>query len=484
MIAKAAEKKHTILIIDDEIEICNILGDFISFMGHNSLIETSGETAYRNLKSYTYDLLIVDLNLGVISGTDILKKSKKIHPFSEVIIITGYGTEEAVQLSMKYGASSFIQKPITFAEVRVRINESLAKYDFSVKNHHLLTEIGRTNSSLKQHMKKILLMYNMGIYLSTTIDFENVIDSVLKGISQFIPAEYYHFFLTKDPGSNIYLYSEKPISSPIMNRVRKETLSFWQDLMKKTPERRDVKVIPTLSAKHARKIPRKVDGTFYSTFVPIIIKNHIRGLLGISATQKKGLREDTENTLHLIAHQVANIVANAALLEDTKMLALTDGLTGLLNHRAFHDRLKNEFDRFLRYGTFLSLILLDLDNLKEINDSYGHPQGDVVLRGIGNILKETSRESDILARYGGDEFVVILPQTNAKNALTLAERIRSKVARTEFKVGKKKINASLTIGVATVPDVGIKYPHDLVEYADKALYMAKRAGKNRVIMAK
>ena len=131
---------------------------------------------------------------------------------------------------------------------------------------------------------------------------------------------------------------------------------------------------------------------------------------------------------------MSHVLANATLHRDTKLLALTDGLTGLLNHRAFHDRLNQEYERFRRYGSHLSLIVADFDDLKKFNDTYGHPVGDEVLRMVGGILRETSRETDVLARYGGDEFVILLPQTNTSNARLMGERIRKKIEDFKFEI--------------------------------------------------
>ncbi len=128
----------------------------------------------------------------------------------------------------------------------------------------------------------------------------------------------------------------------------------------------------------------------------------------------------------------------------------------------------------------ISIIIADFDDLKGINDTYGHPVGDKVLRKIGDILREASRESDVLARYGGDEFVILLPQTSVKNAINMAERIRLKVKESDFDIQGHRVKSSMTMGIASVPHPEINSPDDLFNSADRALYEAKRSGKNRV----
>ena len=156
-------------------------------------------------------------------------------------------------------------------------------------------------------------------------------------------------------------------------------------------------------------------------------------------------------------------------------LARTDPLTGLLNRRAFQDRMQEEFARALRQGLPLSLLVLDLDGLKELNDREGHRQGDDALRGLARALRIGSRITDVAGRWGGDEFVVLAPATGRSEALQLADRIRAVVRE-----GPTKLTAS--IGLATLdPADPLSGPEALVSEADLALYAAKRLGRDRVV---
>jgi len=156
-------------------------------------------------------------------------------------------------------------------------------------------------------------------------------------------------------------------------------------------------------------------------------------------------------------------------------LATTDGLTGLFNHRTFHEQLDNEWSRAARYGTPLSLILLDVDRFKQFNDTFGHPAGDEVLRIVAKILKSSARQSDLIARYGGEEFVVIAPETDIARAAELAERLRAALEASEWQL--RSVTGSF--GVATV-DASTSSPAALISHADTALYQSKNDGRNRV----
>lgn len=161
-------------------------------------------------------------------------------------------------------------------------------------------------------------------------------------------------------------------------------------------------------------------------------------------------------------------------------LAITDGLTGAYNHRYFYKRLNEEFDRAKRYGTPLSVIMIDIDFFKKINDVYGHLVGDSVLIDLSKLLKQNIRKHDIFARYGGEEFAIILPHTNFEGANKEAERLRRAVENHKFNHINTEGEITISLGFATYPDINVDKPEDLVKLADSALYEAKNSGRNNV----
>jgi diguanylate cyclase (GGDEF)-like protein len=162
-------------------------------------------------------------------------------------------------------------------------------------------------------------------------------------------------------------------------------------------------------------------------------------------------------------------------------LSITDGLTGLYNHRYFLRELETEFGKALRYGRSLALLLLDIDHFKDVNDRYGHPCGDLVLKNVAALLKGCLRNSDIAARCGGDELAIILPETNKSKAAEVAEKLRRHLGKSSFAWNNELFSITCSIGVAAVPDMGIDTWHALLESADKSLYLAKRKGRNTVV---
>jgi diguanylate cyclase (GGDEF)-like protein len=172
----------------------------------------------------------------------------------------------------------------------------------------------------------------------------------------------------------------------------------------------------------------------------------------------------------------------ALLYERARQMAITDRLTGLYNFGYFLERLKEERLRAERYHRLMSLVILDIDHFKKYNDSNGHPAGNEVLKKIATILKQEAREVDIVARYGGEEMVIILPETSRKRAAELAERIRQRIAETLFDHMQSQPLGRMTLsaGVATFP-VDATQEDDLIKKADSCLYQAKALGRNRVV---
>jgi diguanylate cyclase (GGDEF)-like protein len=187
---------------------------------------------------------------------------------------------------------------------------------------------------------------------------------------------------------------------------------------------------------------------------------------------------------HYLAEQAAVSIENVGLHETVERQAVTDELTGLFNRRRFQEAMATEVERSKRFGQPVGLVLLDLDDFKAVNDTYGHQQGDLVLREVARVLRETSREIDEPARYGGEELAVVLPGTDLEGAYNLAERVRAGIEQLALPLldGDGALRVTASFGVATLPGSADDM-RELVAAADEALYRAKRAGKNRTVRA-
>lgn len=174
-------------------------------------------------------------------------------------------------------------------------------------------------------------------------------------------------------------------------------------------------------------------------------------------------------------------ITDRKLLEERlKFQVVHDELTGLYNRRVLEKRLNDEIERAIRYNHSLSIFMLDIDHFKQINDTHGHPVGDIVLQALASILEKTTRKTDYLARFGGEEFVVILPETPLDTALSLAERLREEIATQPISIDDhNQLKLTASIGIASFPE-HTQSPQELLGMADKAMYKAKRDGRNRI----
>ncbi|PIE68791.1 MAG: GGDEF domain-containing protein [Deltaproteobacteria bacterium] len=214
--------------------------------------------------------------------------------------------------------------------------------------------------------------------------------------------------------------------------------------------------------------------------LPLIWNETTMGLLCIVSNEAETLGRDRVQILRAVANHLALALRNALMYRTMKNQADHDGLTRIFNRQHFERRIAKELKRHQRYQNELSLLMLDLDHFKRINDTYGHLAGDLVLREVADMLRATLRESDIPARYGGEEFVVILPHTQEEDAWILAERIRQKIAAHTFKFHDHYFQVTTSMGISSVKPSLLKSAEYLVSLADQALYLAKTSGRNMV----
>jgi len=192
--------------------------------------------------------------------------------------------------------------------------------------------------------------------------------------------------------------------------------------------------------------------------------------------------ENNKRTLELMTGDFSTLLDLLLLYEENRLLSITDGLTKVYNHRHFHEVLENEWLRSQRYKVPLSLLMIDVDHFKSINDLYGHQLGDIVLAGIARVLVVNTRELDTVARYGGEEFAVILPQTDIEKARIVGEKLRKKVEEQHFHEQLKPKVITISVGISAASSE-MRTMKDLITTADSALYKAKKQGRNRVVVS-
>ena len=268
--------------------------------------------------------------------------------------------------------------------------------------------------------------------------------------------------------NNIVSLNQNP-PSPMVAAVRSKELMVVDD-----SEHQKKPLI-----RHTQRTFSKNYKTSCCIIAPLICHGRVVGVLNLSdKDNQKPFSEEDIAIVELFRQLIGASIGNINLFEKSQRQAKTDGLTGMLNHRTFYETLEAELRRAQRYGGKLSIIMADIDNLKPINDNYGHRAGDMAIKQISRWLSACIRQIDIAARYGGDEFSVILPNTSLTDAAIVAERMVNMVKETAMMWEQTKVPLSISVGVAQFD--GENCAGDVAKITDQALYAAKQAGKGRV----
>jgi diguanylate cyclase (GGDEF)-like protein len=221
--------------------------------------------------------------------------------------------------------------------------------------------------------------------------------------------------------------------------------------------------------------------------LPLLVHDRPLGTLVLGSRRRAAFGDAARSTLEVLASHMAVSLSNARMMRRLEELATMDGLTGLLNKRAMLEVAEQKITASRRFARQLSVMVVDIDHFKKVNDTYGHDVGDVIIKGLGEILRRAKRTTDAVARFGGEEFVIICEETDARGGMLLAERVREELGRTVFhpqpaKEGATReplsVQVTCSIGCATFPDAGSSWD-ELFKAADDALYLSKRSGRNR-----
>jgi len=317
---------------------------------------------------------------------------------------------------------------------------------------------------------KVLKQESSG--LTSSLDSEVIVRRLCDGARKIAPSEVF-FFLSEDDKFRLL----HPAALTVKQR---QLCTLRGTMVNMAVENRQTIYLSDVANYRVPVMPFKTADARALMAVPMFYEGNLLGLFVMMSEKRDFLDTFQIDMLKVMCNHAATSIANARLHAAIEKMATTDGLTALCNHRRFQEKLSEELRRLNRFSEPLSLLMTDIDHFKKVNDSYGHPVGDLVLKGVAGIIREEIRDIDVAARYGGEEFAVILPGTDSEGALKTAERLRKTLEDKEFSADGAVLKVTISIGLATSPQDGAG-KEELIEKADQALYHAKRNGRNRCV---
>jgi len=341
----------------------------------------------------------------------------------------------------------------------------------------------RTRIEAQQHKvnRELTLINELSREISARLEPEQVYNAIHRAASQLMPADVFVIAMLNEHDQKIDLVyiSELGTRIPSVQIGITEGLSGYvissgQALITGNFDQTHTENVKSISVGDSDTETQSV------LAVPMKRGDKTIGMLSAQCFETNAFDEHDQQLLEMLTSHAQLALENANLFAEVQRLAITDGLTGLHNRFYFDQQLSLEFDRARRYERSLGMVLIDPDNFKQVNDQFGHPAGDVVLMMFAELIKNGARKSDIVARYGGDEFVILLPETDLPGTISLAEKIRDAVYTHTFRFQDHNIRFTTSIGVAATSGQDISDPDILTKQADKALYQAKRRGRNQV----
>jgi two-component system cell cycle response regulator len=469
-----------ILVADDDQSLTRTLSWILKENGYDVLVAPGGEGLMAQLEEAKPSLLLLDIMMPKVDGLQLLERLKGDPRFRDlpVLMISSMPPEEATVKALGLGAADFIAKPfrvrelLARVEAHLRVGRELSRARDEARARAAMVDIlQEVTDSLKpdeiyhilvRRVARVLNISKCSMVLAASGDAVGVVvaayeNPMLRNLSIDL-ARYPEIRQALEAGRLVLV--EDVRSDPLYADER----ARWQ---------RDQIQVPTRSA----------------VAIPFWMRERQKGVFFLRTTGDDPplTPGDAQFAESVIKTAVAAIEKaydfESAVSDKQRMekLAHTDPLTGCLNRRGLTTALEQELDRARRYSLALTILLLDIDRFKLINDTRGHIPGDGVLRQVGELLHREARSVDIVARYGGEEFVVVMPETALHGASIFAERLRRRISQRDFAgPGEDPLNITVSIGLASYPDERITSADSFVARADQALYRAKNEGRNLV----
>ena len=477
-----------ILLVEDSDSQLKFLQEGLLHNGFEVETARNGAEAYKKLFEFVPDLVLSDIMMPVIDGYQLcrLVKSKDETKKIPVILLTILDKKIDSFWGKKAGAQLFLSKSIDIDELVMNINATLRRYpltdEYKAKVASNATPDNSAQSQLNIILNDLLLKSVFANEFRNLSDFMNyeriLVEKLFSLLSSFV--EYTVagvYFASPDDFSENILYLDT-----LGRNLPKTLLSDIQyDFYRKLA---DIKTINDSKFEVVRiLLGKEIDYNFTDMkskiIIPLVFDKKLIG--GICFYTRSDVDYASFRYFDIMISELLAIFKMKYQYTEKEFMSVLDGLTGLYNRRQFELGLEQEFNRTKRHPADFSLAMLDIDFFKKVNDTYGHQYGDYVLKVVSDLMKASFRKTDLLYRYGGEELVMIMPETNIEGALVPVQRLRRSVEEYDFNYNGVRAKVTASIGL-TMNFQNFKSSADMLKSADEALYKAKESGRNRVII--
>ncbi|MFH2107303.1 MAG: diguanylate cyclase [Chrysiogenia bacterium] len=496
-------RKKSILIADDSPTMRAMVQEILTTAGHGVLVAEDGLQAVALAFEHDPDLIISDIEMPKMDGYQVcrLLKSDPTLVNTPVIILTSLESSGSVFWGYQTGADLYLFKDFKAEELTAAVDDLLAKYAGRRPDRDAHQRPAGKSIDAQQVLEKLNQLIDRRLFEMTLINEINRASVSLMSLSETLC----HLLSVLDKaidsiilGLAVFSGEKQVLLNLKLGRVvSPRTLELFeyhiledlglmvnQDIADYQIE---VEVLEGAAGEAADELPFTPECVFS---LPLRAKEESLGILNVYHPDMARLPASGKQLLGKLSDHISSAISAISMYNRIKSLSIIDGLTKLHNRRHVMELFKQEFNKSMRYSAEFSVLMMDIDNFKHINDTFGHLSGDLVLQALAGIIMNSIRNIDLPGRYGGEEFILLLPETSRENARVVAERIRVRVEKHPFKtVSGEPLQVSISVGLASLQPA-LKESStqvnelELIKIADSRLYQAKRSGKNRVVDGK
>ena len=454
-----------VLVLDDEPIIRELVRNTLSQQGAVVATAANGQEGLQILIDQDFDLLLVDLRMREMDGIAFLQEALKIWPWLCVVVMTGYAGSESLATVAALGVTRVVEKPFGQEDLVSAITAELGKDKATPPGAHDNLSL----QSVQRQLRLLRLMTEPAMEAGTMVD---ALRLLALGLGRSLSVGVVGILGSEEQNHVAIFNIQEAVSKTFLDKVRQNICHRFEALSG-TKLADSIRI--QMEGKPCQKTGATEIGSVFS--VPIITGGKVCGILTLASVTEDAYSDADKSFIYHAANYLSTVFVAMSRMRD---LAIHDPITGIYNRLHLEREFQAAWARSRRYGNSMAVVIMDVDHFKAVNDTYGHLTGDVVLREFAALLSETARDTDIIGRYGGEEFVVILPEGTRQDGVACARRLLEEVRGNVFCADDHKLHITVSLGLAvgSAQEMDEKDMQRLLAEADAAMYMAKRAGRN------